>query len=214
MKHKPLVIGVLVFLLLTAAGTAFAVLRPQERTVTAVMAVSPRIEQGSSTSGDVIQLMAQKYAAYCTSPEVLKRASEASGITVKDLLKSTKVAVEPMTANVDIEVHHTDPARAAAAANSIANWTVDRIEYDQMARGDVVRSADVVAAEPAMPRPLLIAASALAGLALGGATAYVLWSRRGRDADRATRGAAPSSKRRGEDYAPASSRTREQMSAS
>jgi capsular exopolysaccharide synthesis family protein len=158
-------------LLVGAVGGAGAYLlnptRYQSRVLLAVgdYLRTPTPDRNAILSG--IQL-AETYAVIATTPDVLRPATEASGVRVENVARQIETTVIPDTGILSIEVTHHDPAMAVALANAIAT--------ELMARGpalQVVEWAQLPARTASPTRTEAVVVGSLLGMALVVVGAYL-----------------------------------------
>src|SRR5690606_4845890 len=103
-----------------------------------------------------------------TTPDVLRPATEASGVRVENVARQIETTVIPDTGILSIEVTHHDPAMAVALANAIATELIARGPALQ-----VVEWAQLPARTASPARTEAVVEGSLLGMALVVVGAYL-----------------------------------------
>jgi polysaccharide biosynthesis transport protein len=156
---------VLVFMLTTALGAAFAFSQPKRYESAATIAFTPDLRKDPAfVPTDTLDALVQTYAQTAKSRSIRIRAERALG--------------RPLPGTVDTETQRgagilrvvgkdTDPNGAAATARVVANVFLESIAENRLLIARVVDSA-LPPSSPVQPRPpLIIAVSAVLGLIAG-----------------------------------------------
>jgi capsular exopolysaccharide synthesis family protein len=156
----------LVFLLTTALGAAFAFSQPKRYESAATIAFTPDFENdtGFIPPTDTLDGLVQTYAQTAKSRSIRMQAEQALG--------------SPLPGTIDTETQQgagilrivgkdTDPNGAAVTARVVANTFISSIDDNRLLIARVVDPA-LPSSTPVQPRPpLIIAVSALLGLVAG-----------------------------------------------
>jgi polysaccharide biosynthesis transport protein len=170
MKRRWIV--VLVFLLTTALGAAFAFSQPKQYESVATIAFTPDLQNDPGfVPTDTLDALVQTYAQTAKSRSVLLRAERALG---RPLPGSVKTETQQGAGILRVIGRDTDPQGAALTARVVSNTFLDSIEQNRLLVASVVDPA-LPPTTPVQPRPpLIIAVSALLGLVAGIMLAFVL----------------------------------------
>jgi polysaccharide biosynthesis transport protein len=170
MKRRWIV--VLVFLLTTGLGAAFALSQAKQYESTATIAFTPDLQNDPGfVPTDTLDALVQTYAQTAKSRSILMRAERALD---RPLPGSVKTETQQGAGILRIIGRDTDPAGAAATARVVANTFLDSIEQNRLLVASVVDPA-LPPTSPVQPRPpLIIAVSALLGLVAGIMLAFAL----------------------------------------
>ena len=170
MKRRWIV--VLVFLLTTGLGAAFALSQPKQYEAAATIAFTPDLQdEPAFVPPDTLDALVQTYAQTAKSRSILMRAE-------RDLGRSLPGTVETETQQgagiLRVIGRDTDPVGAAVTARVVANVFLASIQENRLLVASVVDPA-LPATTPVQPRPpLIIAVSALLGLMAGIMLAFAL----------------------------------------
>jgi polysaccharide biosynthesis transport protein len=170
MKRRWIV--VLVFLLTTGLGAAFALSQAKQYESTATIAFTPDLQNDPGfVPTDTLDALVQTYAQTAKSRSILMRAQRALD---RPLPGSVKTETQQGAGILRIIGRDTDPAGAAVTARVVANTFLDSIEQNRLLVASVVDPA-LPPTSPVQPRPpLIIAVSALLGLVAGIMLAFAL----------------------------------------
>ncbi|MFD0274846.1 hypothetical protein ACFVHB_13235 [Kitasatospora sp. NPDC127111] len=119
---------------------------------TSTLSFSPRV---TSVNADVVQLAASRYAVVAGSTSTVAEAAAASSLTPHELRSGLAVAVQPLTANLDITASLKDARQAATAVNAIADIVARSAASDPLIAGDVTDRADLGSVKTKPSRTLL-----------------------------------------------------------
>lgn len=161
-RRRSLVMA-LVAVPIVLGGLAFTMRAPSVYAADAVLSVNPKGELGS----DFLKLSLPRYGVLATSDGMVERVAASTGRPPSELEKNVQVEVPVDSATVRITVRDSDAARAAAAANMIADELADPLSAtDLLSEATVLRRA-VAPKVPVAPRKAINALAALmaAGLA-------------------------------------------------
>jgi capsular exopolysaccharide synthesis family protein len=170
MKRRWIV--VLVFLLTTGLGAAFALSQPKQYESAATIAFIPDLQNDPAfVPPDTLDALVQTYAQTAQSRSILMRAE-------RDLGRSLPGTVETETQQgagiLRVIGRDTDPVGAAVTARVVANVFLASIQENRLLVASVVDPA-LPPTTPVQPRPpLIIAVSALLGLMAGIMLAFAL----------------------------------------
>jgi polysaccharide biosynthesis transport protein len=170
MKRRWIV--VLVFLLTTGLGAAFAFSQPKQYESTATIAFTPDLENDPGfVPTDTLDALVQTYAQTAKSRSIITRAERDLG---RPLPGSVDTESQQGAGILRIIGTDTDPAGAAVTARVVANTFLDSIQQNTLLLATVVDPA-LPPTTPVQPRPpLIIAVSALLGLVAGMMLAFGL----------------------------------------
>jgi capsular exopolysaccharide synthesis family protein len=170
MKRRWIV--VLVFLVTTALGAAFAFSQAKQYESTATIAFTPDLQNDPGfVPTDTLDALVSTYAQTAKSHSVITRAE-------RDLGRSLPGTVDTETQQgagiLRVTGRDTDPAGAAVTARVVANTFLDSIQDNRLLVATVVDPA-LPPSTPVQPRPpLIIAVCALLGLVAGMMLAFAL----------------------------------------
>lgn len=156
----------LVFLLTTALGAAFAFSQPKRYESAATIAFTPDFENdtGFVPPSDTLDGLVQTYAQTAKSRSIRMQAEQALG---RPLPGTIDTETQQGAGILRIVGEDTDPNGAAVTARVVANAFIASIDDNRLLIARVVDPA-LPSSTPVQPRPpLIIAVSALLGLVAG-----------------------------------------------
>jgi tyrosine-protein kinase len=170
MKRRWIV--VLVFLLTTGLGAAFAFSQAKQYESVATIAFTPDLQNDPGfVPTDTLDALVQTYAQTAKSRSILMRAERALG---RPLPGTVDTETQQGAGILRIVGRDTDPRGAAVTARTVANGFLDSIQENRLLVASVVDPA-LPPTTPVQPRPpLIIAVSALLGLVAGIMLAFAL----------------------------------------
>jgi succinoglycan biosynthesis transport protein ExoP len=163
---------ILVLILTTGLGAVFALSQPKKYESVATIAFTPDVAEGQGfLPSDALEALVLTYGETAKSRVILNRAEARAG---GPLPGEVDTATEEGAGILRIIGEDTSPQGAAATARAVAQAFLASIQENQLLVGRVVDPA-VAPTSPVQPRPpLIIAVSALLGLAAGFMLAYAL----------------------------------------
>lgn len=170
MKRRWIV--VLVFLLTTGLGAAFALSQPKQYEAAATIAFTPDLQdEPAFVPPDTLDALVQTYAQTAKSRSILMRAERNLG---RSLPGTVETETQQGAGILRVIGRDTDPVGAAVTARVVANVFLESIQENRLLVASVVDPA-LPATTPVQPRPpLIIAVSALLGLMAGIMLAFAL----------------------------------------
>jgi succinoglycan biosynthesis transport protein ExoP len=165
-------IVIMVLLLTTVLGAIFAFSQPKKYESVATIAFTPDVQEGQGfLPSDALEALVLTYGETAKSRVIVNRAETLHG---GPLPGEVDTATEEGAGILRVIGEDTDPQGAADTARAVAQAFLASIQDNQLLVGRVVDPA-VPATSPVQPRPpLIIAVSALLGLAAGLMLAYAL----------------------------------------
>jgi capsular polysaccharide biosynthesis protein len=185
--RRAAVTGVVVVLVVLAAGLVLLALQPRTTTATATLTVTPRTEAGA----DAALLLADRYTALAGSAEVLGAAQAdepaLAEVSLTELQEGVEVERPPGTATVVVQVTLPDPDAAVTAANAVVGRLVEAGADEELVAVDPGREASPARTTGSSATARWVVVSVLLALAAGlcAALGSTLLTR-GRTAGRAT----------------------------
>jgi uncharacterized protein involved in exopolysaccharide biosynthesis len=186
LRHNVLV-GLLVGLLVFAAGWGYTERQPTTYTATAVLSVLPRPD--APVPAGTVLLIAQSYVVFLSSTEVISEVTEANGTSWRAVAAGTEVTLEPQSANLRVDVKLPDPEEAASTANGLTAAAAARAQGNQFVTVERVSPALARTVEVNPPRRFLLALAAFGAICAAAFVSYVLAYRgpRRSESDRVSR---------------------------
>jgi polysaccharide biosynthesis transport protein len=165
-------IVILVFLLTTGLGAVFAFSQPKKYESVATIAFTPNVQEGQGfLPSDALESLVLTYGETAKSSVNVNRAESLNG---GPLPGSVDTATEEGAGILRVIGSDTSRQGAATTARAVARAFLASIQNNQLLVGRVVDPA-APPESPVQPRPpLIIAVSALLGLAAGLMLAYAL----------------------------------------
>lgn len=164
--------------ILAAAGLTMVIPPTYSSTASIVFVSRGQSPDNLGSTGSYIQSQIASYAAISTSPGLLARVAERTGLEMSgiELEKQVNAVIPPGTAMIQITVRLNSRARAAQVANTITEelrTTVTSLTPGDIVRGEIISPA-VPAERPVSPsRPANLAIGAALGLVVGVAIALL-----------------------------------------
>ena len=143
---------------------------PSQYDAQTTVAFAPRL--GSQVGADVVRVVLPRYVTLLTADATIRRISAETRLDPATLT-AADVSVATDTANLDILVRDTDPARAADAANALARAALAASAQDELLQGQQVAAALAPRTPSAPSRGLFTLAGLVAGLVAGLAAAVL-----------------------------------------
>lgn len=168
--------GVLVAVVIGAAGATFVLTLPPSVTAQGAFALRPQPD--GPVAADTVTLLAQEYLSYATSPAVVAQNARSLGIVPRAARESVTGSVGQGTAVVRLDVKLPDAAEAVALDGRILRAAVLRARNDELLDADIVVEPTAASVHHNPPRLILLAADALAACTACGLVWYVLRGRK------------------------------------
>jgi succinoglycan biosynthesis transport protein ExoP len=168
-KRRLIVLGMLV--LVAGLSALFAITRPARYEATSTIAMTPKLEEGTFVSPDMLDALLGTYAQTAKSSVTLRRAALQLG---RPLPGSVDTSTEAGTGILRIISQADDPAGAAVTARAVSTAFIDSIAEGNPLEPQVVDPA-VPPRDPIQPRPpLIIGVGIILGLIAGALLAFTI----------------------------------------
>lgn len=142
---------------------------PNEYEAQSIVSFGPKA--GVDQSADVIRLTLPRYTVYATSPDVLGRVADATGLDQSDVKRALDAKIQTDTANVTLSASNADPDTAARIANAAAADVIAFAEIDGSLHGRIVSFAVAPDSAAGPPRLMIELAGLVVAILAGLGTA-------------------------------------------
>ena len=168
-KRRVVVLGMLV--LVAGLSALFGFSRPARYEATSTIAMTPKLEEGTFVSPDMLDALLGTYAQTAKSSVTIRRAEADLG---RPLPGSVDTSTEAGTGILHIISQADDPEGAAVTARAVSSAFIDSIAQGNPLEPQVVDPA-APPSDPIQPRPpLIIGVGIILGLIAGALLAFTI----------------------------------------